>query len=126
MVSISPQRPVVLVVEDEPLLRMMAVELVEDAGYVALEARTADEAIAVLESRQDIRIVFTDVDMPGSMDGLKLAAAIRNRWPPVDLIITSGHVRVSAGDLPERGMFFSKPYDPSAIAAQLRVFAPLH
>ena len=65
--------PVVLIVEDEPLLRMLAVEVVEEAGFVAIEARDADEAVVLLESRADITLLFTDINMPGSMDGLKLA-----------------------------------------------------
>ena len=76
-----------LVVEDEPLSRIHALNLVEEAGYVAIEASNADEAISILEARKDIRIVFTDIDMPGSMDGLKLARAIRDRWPPIELIL---------------------------------------
>lgn len=102
---------VVLVVEDEPLLRMMAVDLVEDAGFEAVEARSADEAVEILEGRTDIRIVFTDVDMPGSMDGLKLAAAIRDRWPPIAIIVTSGHKTVEEDMIPPRAKFFAKPYD---------------
>ena len=95
-----------LVVEDEPLSRMRAVKLVEDAGYIAIEASNADEAIATLEAKKDIRIVFTDIDMPGSMNGLKLARAIRDRWPPIELVLTSGHFDVSEGEIPERGRFF--------------------
>jgi len=75
-------RTVVLIVEDEPLLRMLAVEVVEEAGFVALEACDADAAVELLESRRDIALLFTDINMPGSMDGLKLAHAVRNRWPP--------------------------------------------
>ena len=96
----------VLVVEDEFLSRLHAVSLVEEAGYKAVEASNAEEAIAVLEARKDIRIVFTDVDMPGTMDGLKLAHAIRTRWPPIELIVTSGHFNLSDADMPERGLFF--------------------
>lgn len=122
-----PPRPgpkaVVLVVEDEPLLRMMAADLVEEAGFDVLEASNADEAIAILEVRADIRIVFTDVDMPGSMDGIKLAAAIRGRWPPVELIVTSGHHRVADLTLPERGVFFEKPYDRRTVMAAMRRMA---
>ncbi len=106
----APARTVVLIVEDEPLLRMIAVEMVEAAGFVALEAARADDAIRILEQRSDIRIVFTDIDMPGSMDGLKLAAAIRGRWPPVELIVTSGQTIVQQAALPERGVFLPKPY----------------
>jgi CheY-like chemotaxis protein len=83
-------RPVVVVVEDEPLVRMHAAAMIESAGFDTVEAGNADEAIAILEARKDIRIVFTDVEMPGSMDGLRLARAIRDRWPPVELVLTSG------------------------------------
>ncbi len=120
--KIGPLRPVVLVVEDEPLQRILATTVVEDAGFDVIEASNADEAIAILESRSDIRIVFTDIDMPGSMDGLRLAAVIRNRWPPVELIVTSGMLTSSQIVLPARGKFFSKPYDPDVIAAALRSF----
>jgi DNA-binding NtrC family response regulator len=116
-------KPVVLVVEDEPLLRMMAVDLVEDAGFEAIEAANADQAVKLLETRADIRIVFTDIDMPGSMDGLLLAAAIRDRWPPIEVILTSGHVHVSEVMLPERCVFFSKPYDHTRLAATMRGMA---
>jgi len=115
----QPPRPVVLIVEDEPLQRMMAVDLVEDAGFAAVEARDADEAVRILESRADVCIVLTDIDMPGSMDGLMLAAAIRNRWPPIDIILVSGHVRDCNAMLPERGIFFSKPYNSRTLTKTL-------
>lgn len=117
-------RPHVLVVEDDFLCRLHAVDLVEAAGYTAIEAFNADAAIAILEARKDIRIVFTDIDMPGSMNGLKLARAIRNRWPPIELILTSGHFDVPESDIPERGLFFSKPYRDDEIVSALRKFAP--
>jgi CheY-like chemotaxis protein len=110
----------VLVVEDELLSRLHAVSLVEEAGYSAIEASNADEAIAILEARKDIRVVFTDIDMPGSMDGLKLARAIRDRWPPIELILTSGHFAVRERDLPERGRFFAKPYRDEEVISTLR------
>ena len=117
------QSPVhVLVVEDEPFSRLHAVDLVERAGYKAVKAANADDAIAILETRKDIRIVFTDIDMPGSMDGLKLSHAIRKRWPPIELILTSGHFDISEGDLPERGRFFAKPYRDEEIVSALRHF----
>jgi CheY-like chemotaxis protein len=112
----------VLVVEDEFLSRLHAVNLVEDAGYIAVEASNADEAISILEARKDIRIVFTDIDMPGSMDGLKLAQAIRKRWPPIELIITSGHVDANEKEIPERGRFFPKPYRDQEIISALHHF----
>ncbi|UXT85192.1 response regulator [Agrobacterium tumefaciens] len=120
---IQPNRKAVLVVEDEPLLRMMAMDMVEDAGFEPVEARDADEAIALLEARTDITIVFTDVDMPGSMDGLKLAAAIRDRWPPIEIVITSGHFRLDDSAIPARTVFFPKPYDHQEVVATLRWMA---
>jgi CheY-like chemotaxis protein len=114
---LPPARKIVLVVEDEPLLRMMAVDLVEDAGFEAIEASNADEAVRILESRMDIRIVFTDIEMPGSMNGLKLAAAIRDRWPPIHIIVTSGRMPAKDIDLPPHSIFFSKPYDESKLIA---------
>ncbi len=118
-----PVSPIyVLVVEDEFFSRLHAVNLVEAAGYEAVEASNADDAIAILEARKDIRIVFTDMDMPGSMDGLKLAHAIRKRWPPVEVILTSGHFNLSDHDMPERGRFFPKPYRDQDIISTLRDF----
>lgn len=115
--------PVVLIVEDEPLLRMMAADIVEDAGCMAIEASNADEAIVLLESRSDIRIVFTDIDMPGSMDGMRLAACIRDRWPPIDIILTSGQGRPRTEDLPARSVFFPKPYRHAQVAEAMKRMA---
>lgn len=102
---------------------MHAADLVEAAGYRAIEVSNADEAIAVLDARKDIRIVFTDIDMPGSMDGLKLARAIRDRWPPIELMLTSGQFDVLEGVIPERGLFFTKPYRDEEIVSALQRFA---
>lgn len=110
----------VLVVEDEPLLRLHAVTMLEDAGYATLEAGSADEAIGHLETNADIRAVFTDIDLPGGMDGMRLAAAIRERWPPVELIVTSGHITVEKGQLPERGHFLPKPYTSQQLTGVLQ------
>jgi CheY-like chemotaxis protein len=121
MVLLHP--PVVLVVEDELLTLFYAVELVTDAGFEAVSAKNADEAINILESRHDIQVIFTDIDMPGSMDGLKLAHAVRDRWPPIDIIVTSGFNFGSARRLPERGVFLPKPYSATQIAGVLRNFA---
>jgi CheY-like chemotaxis protein len=105
----------ILVVEDEALIRMGIVDALEHAGVTVIEASNADEAIRALETRRDIALVFTDIDMPGSMDGLRLAACIRDRWPPVRLIVTSGHVAVKEEDLPPGGRFFRKPYSAPEI-----------
>ena len=118
--SIPPARPVVLVVEDEPILRMMAVDVVEDAGFEAVEATDADDAVRILERRLDIRVVFTDIDMPGGIDGMRLAATIRDRWPPIEIIITSGKRRPLPEDMPARGVFFPKPYKRHEVAQAMR------
>jgi CheY-like chemotaxis protein len=112
-------KPVVLVVEDEPLLRMAAVDMVESAGFDAIEAADATEAVRILESRDDIRIVFTDVEMPRGMDGLRLAAAIRDRWPPIQIIVTSGLAKFAAAQLPENSVFFAKPYSEAQLVATM-------
>jgi CheY-like chemotaxis protein len=108
-------KAVVLVVEDNTIIRMGAVDLVQSAGYEALEARDADEAIRILESRGDIDLVFTDVQMPGTMDGIKLSHYIRDRWPPVKLIVASGAAILEESSLPTGSRFFSKPYDENSI-----------
>jgi two-component system, response regulator PdtaR len=110
----------VLVVEDELLLRMLAVEVVEEAGFIAIEARNADEAVMLLESRTDITLLFTDINMPGSMDGLKLAHAVRDRWPPIKILVVSGQQRLQSSDLPSNSCFFGKPYQASALVEELR------
>ena len=107
---------VVLVVEDDPIIRMGAVDLVLSAGYEALEACDADEAIRILERRSDIDLVFTDVQMPGTVDGIKLAHYIRDRWPPVRLLVASGNAILDESSLPTGSRYFSKPYDAHAIA----------
>ena len=115
--------PVVLVVEDEYWQRVHAADVIGRAGYDVVEANSADEAIKLLEARQDIRIVFTDIEMPGSMDGLRLARAIRDRWPPIELIITSGKHRLDAEQIPKRGKFLPKPYDPDALVETIKTLA---
>jgi two-component system, response regulator PdtaR len=100
----------VLIVEDEFLVRLAAAAIIEDAGFEAIEVANADEAVALLESRDDIRVVFTDITLPGSMDGLKLAAAVRDRWPSIEFILTSGQHSIAADAMPERARCLMKPY----------------
>jgi CheY-like chemotaxis protein len=119
----SAKAPAVLIVEDVPLVRLGAVNLIEDAGFEVIEAASADEAIRILECRSDVRVVFTDIHMPGSMDGLKLAHAVRNRWPPIKIILTSGRDLIAEQVLPEGGRFFAKPYNPIEILDALRGWA---
>ena len=114
------KRPVVLIVEDEFLVRMGTRAAIETAGFDVLEAGNADEAIALLSARNDVSLIFTDVHMPGSMDGLKLAHFVRDRWPPVKIVATSARVRITASDLPEGGRFLPKPYSAGEITATLR------
>lgn len=109
-----------LIVEDEFLLRIDAVAMVAAAGFEVLEAGNADEAIEILEARPDVTVVFTDIQMPGSMDGLKLAQAIRGRWPPIKIVATSGRLNVGEPDLPEGGRFLPKPYSPRQVTGVLR------
>jgi CheY-like chemotaxis protein len=110
----------VLVVEDNPLLLLHAMDVVTEAGLEPVTAANADEAIILLETRTDIRLVFTDIDMPGSMDGLRLAAAVRDRWPPIEIILTSGHAAPRLTDMPARSRFFPKPYDMNEVVRSLR------
>ena len=114
------KRPVVLIVEDELLLRMDAADVIGAAGFEVIEAANADQAIEILETRSDITVVFTDIQMPGSMDGLKLARAVRGRWPPIKIIATSGRIHVDAMELPEGGRFLRKPYSPAQVTGTLR------
>jgi two-component system, response regulator PdtaR len=115
----SKRKPIVLVVEDEPIIRMGAVNFVASAGFEALQARSADEAIRILEARSDINLVFTDVGLPGTMDGIKLAHYIAGRWPPIKLVVASGNMVVEQSQLPIGARFFSKPYRNSSIVEAL-------
>lgn len=115
--SASPA--VVLVVEDEPLLRLFATDMIEDAGFEVVAAANAAEAVVVLESRLDVRIVFTDIDMPHGMSGISLAACIRDRWPPIEIIITSGKPFPAAASMPDRSVFYAKPYCQEQVVAML-------
>ena len=108
-------RGVVLVVEDHPLVRMGVSEVLIEAGFEALEASCPGEAIRTLEARKDIHLVLTDSEMPGTMDGIELVHYIRNRWPPVKLIVVSGKMEIALEALPEGAKFFPKPYRETSI-----------
>jgi two-component sensor histidine kinase/ActR/RegA family two-component response regulator len=110
----------VLVVEDEMVLRMRAVDLVEDAGFTAVQAVNADQALSILESRSDISLLFSDIQMPGSMDGLKLAHAVHDRWPSIKIILVSGQVKLTDADKPADSRFFGKPLEVQRMIAELR------
>lgn len=113
----------VLVVEDETLIRMAIADFLEGQGFHVLEAANATEAIAILSSHPEVHVMFTDIDMPGGMDGLKLAAAVRDRWPPIAIVVTSGHRTVNVDELPVEAKFFPKPYSPDKVAATLKQMA---
>jgi len=119
--SIEPtQVPNVLIVEDEMILRMRAVDIVEDAGFCPIEAINADEAISVLESRSDISLLLTDIQMPGSIDGLKLAHAVHERWPSIKIILVSGRVKPSEAERPANSRFFGKPLGVEQMITELK------
>jgi DNA-binding NtrC family response regulator len=113
-------RAVVLVVEDDVLLRWSAVDMVENAGYTPVEAVDAEEAVAILESRSDVALMFTDIQMPGSMDGLGLAQAVHERWPSIKIIVVSGQMKVSSMAIPADCRFFGKPLQAGEMIAQMR------
>lgn len=109
----------ILVVEDDPLILMMALGIIEDEGYIVLKASDADEAMVLLERSSEIGIVFTDIEMPGSIDGLQLATCIRERWPDIKILVTSGGVRLSETSLPPQGQFLRKPYSANDLTAKI-------
>jgi two-component system, response regulator PdtaR len=109
----------VLVVEDEALIRMSSADVIRDLGFEVIEAVDAEHAVSLLESIPGITVVFTDVQMPGSMDGLLLAAVVRDRWPPIALLITSGKIRLASSDMPTGARFIFKPYSPLELKEQL-------
>src|SRR6201991_2994321 len=110
----------VLVGEDEMVLRMRAVDIVEDAGFTAVEAVSADEALAILESRSDISLLFSDIQMPGTMDGLKLAHAVHDRWPAIKIILVSGQVKPTDAERPADSRFFGKPLGVEKMISELQ------
>ena len=118
--SADPKVPKVLIVEDEMMLRMRAADIVEDAGFSPVQAVNADQALSILESRSDISLLFTDIQMPGSMDGLKLAHAVHDRWPAIKIILVSGQVGPSDAERPTGSRFFGKPLSDNQMTAELQ------
>lgn len=116
----KPNETTVLIVEDDYLLLMDAAQMLEEAGFRVVEASNAEEAITILEGRLDITLVFTDVDMPGSINGIRLAQAVRGRWPPIKIIATSGYSNFIMDDLPSGSRFIPKPYSLPAITRIIR------
>jgi CheY-like chemotaxis protein len=122
MTETSTGKTIVLIVEDEPLIRMGVADYVSDTGFSALEATTGDEALAILSERDDIDVVFTDVNMPGKLDGFALSGVIAERWPRIGVIVTSGMVRPLCSDLSWRTLFVPKPYDLALVVESMRGF----
>jgi len=112
--------PTVLIVEDEEIVRMIGSDILEHGGYRVLEAANAAEALECLEHGTEVVVLFTDVQMPGTPDGLGLARLVKDRWPEVKILVASGAVRPDAGDLPETGLFLSKPYRAEELLAKVR------
>jgi two-component system, response regulator PdtaR len=115
--------PTVLVVEDEGLVRDASVQQLTDAGYRVLEAESAEQAISILEAGAAVAVLFTDVNMPGELDGLDLARVVHQRWPAVRLIVTSGGGRVAPKDVPTDGRFLAKPYRLSQLTTLVEELA---
>ncbi|MBZ9648511.1 response regulator [Sphingobium sp. 3R8] len=110
----------VLVVEDDALVRMHGIDILEDAGFAVLEAADADEALVILDGLDDVDLLFSDVDMPGSMSGLDLAHVVHERWPDMPVLLTSGHHRICEAQLPAEGKFVTKPWAQAALVKQIR------
>lgn len=119
MEQTSASPPTILVVEDEPLVRLVGTLLLEDAGFNVLEASNAEEALRVLEASPDVKIVFTDVEMPGALDGLGLARCIHERWPSIGIIVTSGRVQPPRQKLGQNDLFVPKPYASSTLMPKI-------
>ena len=109
------RQPVVLLVEDEPLVRTLQVDILRDAGFWVLEAQDADEAFEILKRRRDIRAILTDVNMPGSLDGFEFARLVAQGWPEVGVLVISGKTAPESGDLPPSALFAAKPVRPAAL-----------
>lgn len=113
-------------VEDDPLLRLGACAVLREAGYDALEAADADEAISLLETEPDICVMVSDIQMPGALDGVKLAHAVRRRWPPIGVLLTSGRRVPTADELPERVRYLPKPFAGAELVAEVERLATRH
>jgi len=117
--SANADRPTILVAEDSELMRLLASDILEEHGYTVVEADNAEEAIKVMENRKDVRLLFTDIQMPPGCDGLKLAREVHNRWPKVHLVITSGQVQPARAEIADHGRFIRKPYQAKDLLGQI-------
>lgn len=113
----------ILIVEDEALVRFDLADFFTHADWRVFEAENADEAIAILDGHKEIRVVLTDVQMPGSIDGVKLAHYVRDRFPPTVLFVVSGNAPIPSSQLPARATFLPKPFDPHRLLRQIESLA---
>lgn len=119
-------RPVVLLVEDEPLVRLTQVDILREAGFWVLEAEDADEAFETSRRRKDVSVILTDVDMPGSLDGFEFARLVAQGWPKVGVLVISGKAFPNPGDMPPSAVFIAKPVHPDALVEHLRAIMSDH
>lgn len=117
----APERPAVLVVEDEELVRLSNCERLEEAGLAVLEAADAEQALALLEAHPEIRVLVTDVKMPGWMSGIDLARQVEKRWPEISIVVTSAFYTAEERELPENMTLFPKPFQPDQLVTQVRL-----
>jgi two-component system, response regulator PdtaR len=115
----SLEKAAVLVVDDEAMLRMCAADVLEGEGFEVIEAENADEALKVLANRPDVRVLFTDIQMPGKLDGMDLARKVHQQWPKIKLVITSGRKKPSQAEIPDDGSFIAKPYRMGEVTAEI-------
>lgn len=116
----QPGRTTILVVEDETLIRMHGADILENAGFEVLEAANADEAVAILHKHGEVRLLFSDVDMPGTMNGLQLATLVHERWPAIRLLLTSGQHHLREEALPDHGKFVPKPWSHEDLISKIK------
>jgi two-component system, response regulator PdtaR len=112
-------KPTILVVEDDELLRMVAADMLAENGFGVVEAANADAALKLLETRDDVRLLFSDIQMPGSCDGMDLARQVHARWPNILLVITSGQIKPTEAEIPDHGHFIAKPYRANELLGEV-------
>jgi DNA-binding NtrC family response regulator len=115
---------VVLVIDDDPVIRMFVCEILNERGFEVLAASSADEGLGILQNRPDVRAVLTDIVMPGTLDGLGLVSEIRRRWPRLGVIIASGRMPAIAAANATETVFLEKPFDEAGLAAALSQALP--
>jgi CheY-like chemotaxis protein len=116
----TAHHPVILIVEDEALVRLSAVGMLEDAGFRMIEAVNGNEALELLEADSDVQLLFTDINMPGAINGLALAERVHDRWPHIGIILASARPIQRPHELPAGSRFEQKPYSPATVVRHAR------